>query len=135
MAKPVVTSIIICDNIYRDGVTKKCVLSGTFTKILSFKFPVTHGNLGLYVALTDISEAGKVQVLFRSEEDHDIVIPLPVWEINKIPEDRTETIELCGNLSGLTLPKEGKYEFAIFWNDVFIGAKRVGVIKLVPKSS
>ena len=133
MAKPVVTSIIVCDNIYRDGATKKCVLSGTFTKIMSMNFPASHGNLGIYVALTDISEPGKVQVLFRNEEDHDIVFPLPVWQINKTPEDRTETIELCGNLSGLLIPKEGRYEFAVFWNDAFITSKRIRVIKLLPK--
>jgi hypothetical protein len=135
MAKPVITSIIVCDNIYRDESTKKCVLSGTFSMIMSMRFPAAHGNCGIYVALTDVSEAGKVQVLFRNEQDHDIVIPLPVWQLNKVPDDRTETIELCGNFAGLTLPKEGNYEFAVLWNDGFITAKRIKVIKITPKPS
>ena len=133
MAKPIVSATIICDNVYRDSSTQKCVLSGTFATINGLNFPAIHGHAAIYVAITDISECGTVQVIFRTEPDHNVVAPLPGWKINKIPEDRSETIELCANIVGLPIPKEGIYEFAVFWNDAFIGSKRIAVRKITIK--
>jgi len=130
MARPIVTAIVVCDNVYRDTATQKCVLSGTFTTINGVAFPARHGHAAIYVALTDISECGIVQVVFRTDPEHNVVAALPGWKIEKIPEDRTETIEICGNIAGLPLPSEGRYEFAVFWNDSFIGSKRISVRKM-----
>jgi len=130
MAKPIVTAIVICDNVYRDSATQKCVLSGTFAHINGLNFPALHGHVAIYVAITDLSECGILQVVFRTDNEHNVIAALPGWKIDKIPEDRTETIEICGNIAGLPLPSEGRYEFAVFWNDAFVGSKRITVRKL-----
>ena len=127
MAKPILTATVVCDNIYRDSLTQKCVISGTFAIIHGTKFPAMHGHAAIYVALTDISEKGTVQIVFRTEPDHVVVAALPAWRIEEVPEDRTATIELCGNIAGLPLPSDGNYEFAVFWNNQYLGSKRITV--------
>ena len=135
MPKPFITSIIICDNIYRDKATNKCVISGTFSHILSVNFPIIRGNMGIYVALTDISEAGKLQVIFRREDSGDFAFPLPPWSIPVMPQEhRNRTIELCGNISGLPIPEVGEYVFTAYWNDAEIGSKRISVMLLTPQN-
>lgn len=134
MAKPIITSMIVCDNIYRDQGSQKCVLSGTFSHIFGFKFPTNQVHLAIYIALTDISEEGKLQVIFKREDVvNNFTFPLPVWKVPAMsPDKRNRTIELCGNVAGLPLPEPGEYEFSAFWNDTPIGSKRLSVIFLKP---
>ncbi|MFH1761671.1 MAG: hypothetical protein ABIA63_11285 [bacterium] len=129
MAKPVVQAIVVCDHIYTDRMTGKIVLAGTFADIISVNFPTNHGNLGIYVALTDVSEAGTVRVVFRNENDTDMAFPLPCWKIEK-PIDRIASIELSGNVVGLPMQCEGQFEFLVLWNDVPIGSRRINLKKL-----
>jgi hypothetical protein len=133
MAKPVITALVICDNVYRDAATQKCVISGTFTSINSLNFPAMQGHLAIYLAITDVSECGVLQVIFRTDLDQKVITAFPGWKIDKIPEDRTETIEICVNISGVPLPSEGRYEFAAYWNDSFIASKRISAKKIEVK--
>lgn len=130
MAKPVITAFVICDNVYRDATTQKCVISGTFANINSINFPAMQGHLAIYLAMTDVSECGILQVIFRTDQDQKVVAAFPGWKIEKIPDDRTETIEICVNISGVPLPFEGRYEFAAYWNDQFIASKRIRAKKM-----
>lgn len=127
--KPIVTAIIICDNVYQDKFTNKTVLSGIFTNIVALNFPTQHGNLGLYIALSDVATAGRVQVVLRNIENESISIPIPPLEVKK-PSSRFDTVEVIANLSGIPIPCEGKYAFVVHWNDSCLFEKRINVLKL-----
>ena len=50
---PVVLAMVLCDAIYQDPATQKCTLLGTFSTINVRKFPATHRQLAVHVAMTD----------------------------------------------------------------------------------
>ncbi|MFP4417891.1 MAG: DUF6941 family protein [Fibrobacterota bacterium] len=130
--KPIVLAMVICDYCYRDAHTGKYVLAGTFNSINSPSFPSKHGNCALYVALTDIAAAGTLQLSF-SKEGGDFSMKLPPWEV-KAPENRRAIVEIGGNINGLPLPKEGYYEFTLFWDDAMIFSRRLRAAKVdLPK--
>lgn len=129
--KPTLQAVVICDHMYQDKATDKTVLSGTFGRIMSQSFPARHGNLGIYVALTDVSRSGRVQVVLRSAENENFAVPLPPWEIVvRDQNSRLGTAEVGGNVAGLVFPVSGIYEFAVFWDDVWLGGKRIEVGQL-----
>jgi len=127
---PTLQAIIICDHLYQDKSTNKTVISGTFGAIMCASFPAKHGNLGVYVALTNVSRTGRVQVVLRGE-DEKFALPLPPWDVVvKGQEGRLGTAEVGGNVVGLAFPAAGIYEFVVHWDDVPIGGKRIEVGQL-----
>jgi len=46
-------SIIICDDIYRDEVSKKLVIVGTFNRVTAPSFPCKHGRMSVLLTLTN----------------------------------------------------------------------------------
>ena len=123
-----ISAIIICDHVYRDKATNKCVLSGTFSSILSKAFPTRHGNMGIYVSITDVPEKGRVRAIIKHHDDEKKLIELPSWEIQNLPE-RSTTLELCGNISGIVFEKEGGHDISIYWNDQFLCSRQINLVK------
>jgi len=126
--KPIVLAMIICDYYYRDAHTGKSILSGTFSSINSPSFPAKHGNCAIYIALTDISQSGELQLVFK-KEDGPFSMKLPAWQV-KGPGDRRAVVEIGGNINGLPLPEEGDYEFVVYWNETEIFARRFRASKI-----
>jgi hypothetical protein len=126
--KPIVLAMVVCDYCYRDAHTGKYILAGTFNSINSPSYPSKHGNSAVYIALTDIARAGKLQLRFR-KEGGDFKMDLPPWNVNA-PESRRAVVEIGGNINGLPLPEEGYYEFAVFWEDSEIFARRLRAVKM-----
>jgi hypothetical protein len=51
--KPTCISILICDDVYRDEITKKLVVVGTFNRINAESFPCKHGRVVVLFSITD----------------------------------------------------------------------------------
>lgn len=126
--KPIVLAMIVCDYYYRDAHTGKSILAGTFSSINSPSFPTKHGNCAVYLAITDVAAAGKLQLVFR-KEGGSFSMKLPSWEV-KSPGDRRAVVEIGGNINGLPLPEEGDYEFLVLWDGVEVFSRRMGANKL-----
>ncbi|MBD3315952.1 MAG: hypothetical protein GF344_09210 [Chitinivibrionales bacterium] len=126
--KPIVLAMVVCDYYYRDAHTGKSILAGTFSSINSSSFPSKHGNCAVYIAMTDVAQAGEVQLEFR-KEGGGFSMKLPPWQV-KSPEDRTAVVEIGGNINGLPLPEEGSYEFVVTWNGMEIFSRRLKAIKI-----
>jgi hypothetical protein len=121
--KPIILAMIICDYYYRDAGTGKSVIAGTFSTINSPLFPSKHGNCAVYIALTDVAQNGKLQLVFR-KEGGPFKMELPPWDVTR-PDDRRTVIEIGGNINGLPLPEEGFYEFAVLWDSHEIFTRRL----------
>lgn len=120
--------MVVCDFYYRDAGTGKSVIAGTFSTINSPAFPSKHGNCAIYLALTDVAQSGKCQLVFRKEAGT-FSMQLPPWEVNA-PADRRTVIEIGGNINGLPIPEEGFYEFAVLWDGSEIFVRRLQAIKV-----
>jgi len=121
--KPIVLAMVLADHYYRDANTGKSIITGTFNSINCSDFPTKHGNVAIYISLTDIATSGNVQLAFRKTGD-DFSMDLPSWTIDS-PEQRHTVVEIGGNISGLPLPKEGEYEFVVSWNGMEICSRRL----------
>ena len=128
MVKPIVLAMVICDYYYRDAHTGKSVLAGTFSSINSPSYPTKHGNCSVYLALTDVASAGKLQLVFK-KEDGEFNMQLPPWDVAD-PDNRRAIIEIGGNINGLFLPEEGYYEFNVLWNNMMISSRRLQAVKV-----
>lgn len=128
--KPIVLAMVLCDHYYRDANTGKSILTGTFSTINCPTFPSKHGNCAVYVALSDVAQNGKVQLIFRKGS---FTLELPEWDVEK-PDDRGKVVEIGGNINGLPLPEQGDYEFVVSWDGVEIATRRLRA-KLERKSS
>lgn len=126
--KPIVLAMVVCDFYYRDTHTGKSVLAGTFSSINSATFPTKHGNCAVYIALTDVVRAGKLQLVFK-QETGDFSMQLPPWEV-QTPDDRRVVVEIGGNINGLPLPAEGDYEFVVLWDGLEIFSRRLRATKV-----
>ncbi len=126
--KPIVLAMIICDQYYRDVHTGKSVLAGTFSSINSPSFPTKHGNCAVYLALTDVAQDGRLQLVFK-KEDGDFSMKLPPWNVQR-QENRRAVVEIGGNINGLPLPEEGDYEFLVLWGEHEIFSRRLRAVKI-----
>ncbi len=126
--KPIVLAMIVCDHYYRDVHTGKSVLAGTFSSINSPSFPTKHGNCAVYLAMTDVAQDGKLQLVFK-KENGDFSMKLPPWEVKR-PETRRAVVEVGGNINGLPLPEEGDYEFVVVWEGLEIFSRRMRAVKV-----
>ncbi|MFW5653526.1 MAG: DUF6941 family protein [Planctomycetota bacterium] len=87
---PVVLAVVLADVVYRDPISNKYSMIGTFSGVASRTFPCTHPSLGIYVAMTDVygeiplvitivnAENGKE--IFRIEGGMKTASPLAVVE-------------------------------------------------------
>jgi hypothetical protein len=120
--------MVVCDYYYRDAHTGKSILAGTFSSINSSSFPSKHGNCAVYIAMTDVAQAGEVQLEFR-KEGGGFSMKLPPWQVKR-PDDRTAVVEIGGNINGLPLPEEGSYEFVVSWNGMEIFSRRLKAVRI-----
>lgn len=123
--KPIVLAMILADHYYRDSNTGKSIITGTFNSINCSGFPTKHGNVAVYVSLTDIATSGKLQITFRKIAG-DFTMELPEWTV-ECPEHRHSVVEIGGNIAGLPLPEFGEYEFLVKWNGNEICSRRLTV--------
>jgi hypothetical protein len=121
--KPIVLAMVLADHYYRDSNSGKSIITGTFNSINCSDFPTKHGNVAVYISLTDIATNGEVQLIFR-KQDSDFSMDLPTWRI-EAPEIRHTVVEIGGNISGLPLPESGEYEFVVSWNGMEICSRRL----------
>ena len=99
-------SIILCDQVYRDEVTKKLIIVGTFNRIYAKEIPCRHSSLSVLFSLTN--GKGKYNLSLsveHAETGHEVAAisgpfempdPLAIVEINMAFED-------------LVFPYDGKY--------------------------
>ena len=111
-ADPDVLSLIVCDQIITDRVTGKVSLIGMFSAIHSPRFPVTHPQTCVYVALTD--GHGKTPITVRIVDANEARKPLVNGNGMVEFKDPRMIANLALQFHGLTFPEPGQYRVQIW---------------------
>jgi len=121
---PVLVAALVCDVAVTDPNTRKNNLIGIFDRVNVGKFPTTR-RMSLYVKVTD------------AEGDYDTEVRYVQVGSGKVlaqaqgklhSANRLASVELLIQFPPLPIPAEGRYEFQIRTNSVFLGATFIDAI-------
>ena len=96
---PNVQAIILCDHIYRDDETGKCVLAGTFNRVFLEQVPGEYHPASIYLNLTDFHVQHSIQFRFIRLTDQAILDESPQFVFSH--DDRREPHECIFDLPPL----------------------------------
>ncbi len=116
---PQVQAIVLCDHIYRDDETGKCVLAGTFNRVFLEEFPGNYHPASIYLNLSDFHGQHVVQFRFVRLADQKVIDESPQFPIAH--DDRREPHECIFDLPPLEFPEAGRYSLEIFYDSELIG--------------
>ncbi len=111
---PLVQAILLCDRVYKDDDSTKCVLAGTFNKVRLAEFPAEYSPATLYINLSDFSGLHKVSFRFKRLVDDTILEESPEFEIYH--DDRREHHECIFELPPMEFPEPGRYTWEVIFN-------------------
>ena len=120
---PDVLALIVCDQIITDRITGKQSLIGMFATIHSWRYPVVHPQLCVYVALTD--GRGKTQVTIRLVDAEESRKPLVQGKGIVEFKDPRAIANLALQFHGLTFPGPGEYRVQLLCNDTLLREARL----------
>ena len=125
MNRPVLQALVLADHIYRDMLTGKGVIAGTFNSLKSVNFPTVFARTTFaYMSLTDF--LGKVELALRYVDlnDHKVLMecPVKVESANKLG-----TVEVIVEVPQFPMPHPGPYAFDVVCNDELLGSLRIHV--------
>jgi hypothetical protein len=126
-ANPDVLSLIVCDQIITDRVTGKVSLIGMFAAVHAPRFPVSHPQICVYVALTD--GHGKTPITIRIVDANDA--RRPIVEGKGIVEfkDPRMIANLALQFHGLTFPEAGQYRVQIWSGSSLLREARLHLVQ------
>jgi len=125
---PSIKAMLICDRVITEVGTNKKSLIGIFENIMSSKFPCVHHSLSVYVNFTDALGKYNFKLELVDVEGNKVLNAAEIKDANIV--DKLSTNELAFNLQGLSFPHPGKYEFRIYANGKFFGAKSFTIVQM-----
>ena len=118
---PIVHAIILCDHIYKDDDSGKCVLAGTFNRVRLPEFPGEYPRFAsLYLNLSDFSGFHTVSFRFKRLSDDFVIEESPEFHLEH--EDRREHHECIFELPPMEFDGPGRYT----WEVIFDGEEIIG---------
>ena len=125
---PVVLAMVLCDAIYQDPATQKCTLLGTFSTINVRKFPATHRQMAVHVAMTDGYGQTKIKLMLtHTNESKD---PLFSQEGTIEFGNPRVVAELNFTVTNLMFHEAGEYRLQVYGNDELLAERRLYVMDL-----
>jgi hypothetical protein len=125
---PVLVAALICDTAAQDPSTRKKSLIGIFDRLFVAKYPVQR-PMAFYVKVTDAVGWYRISMKFVQTDSGQTLA-----EINAEVEfaDRLGSQDFIVQPPPLPIPAPGRYEFQVWFNDVFLGA---AFLDAVPRPS
>jgi hypothetical protein len=115
---PVLVAVIICDIAVADPSTGKSNLIGIFDRINVGKFP-TQRPMSLFVKLTDADGYYQTQMKYVQVNTGKMIAEAK-GEFHS--NDKLASSNISINFPPLPIPEEGRYEFQIWANNMFLGS-------------
>jgi len=116
--RPQCRAIVLCDVIYRDEVTKKLILVGTFHVINTLALPCTHPGMALYLTLNEGNGEYDFRIVFEHVETGQKILetrgPLRF-------ENPNQLIEVNAPFAGISFVNSGRYDIQAWVDDHLIG--------------
>ena len=125
---PHVQAIVLCDHIYRDDTTGKCVIAGTFNRVYLHEFPGSYQPASIYLNLSDFSGRHVIAFRFMRLSDQLILIESPGFQLSH--DDRKEHHECIFDLPPLEFPDPARYTLEILYDGELIGHADVEALEL-----
>lgn len=128
MRVPTVKSILICDQIIDDAITRKKTLVGIFERLFAHQFPVQHGMLGIFFQVTEAAGDFDFSMeLADLDQEH-------VMGVAELPRARIDNAagvsSFALSFQGLRFDHPGTYEFRLWCNKELIGQLPLQVVQL-----
>ncbi len=125
---PDVLSLLVCDQIITDRMTGKQSLIGIFSTIHSWRFPIIHPQLCVYVALTD--GRGKTPLTIRIVDSDENRRPV-VQGTGMVEFHNPRAIaNLALQFQGLRFEEPGEHRIQIMCKDAMLRDARLTVVKV-----
>ena len=120
---PILLSVIICDQVITDLITRKNTLVGVFDNINAIQFPARHAWLAIFCQLTN--GRGRVPITVRLVDVGDSDTVLGEFKVEESFKDPREVRNLRLDIGGTVFPHEGEYRFQIYADEEFLGERRI----------
>ena len=114
---PLLVAAVICDAAVEDPSTKKKTLVGIFDRILVRKFP-TQRPLSLYMKIADALGRYAMQVKVVNASTGQ---PLMDIDGDLVVRDKLRSTEFLVPIPAMPVPTEGRYEFQVWFNGMYVG--------------
>ncbi len=119
--KPIVLSMLICDEVIEDRETSKKSLIGLFNNIHSEKIPCVHPRICVFSTLTDGKGDCNVALKFVKQDDENQLLsfeaPIKFF-------DPKQVVELKFEICGLVLPEFGDYRFDLYYEQELLISRK-----------
>ena len=122
---PYLVAALICDVAVADPSTGKKNLIGIFTRVNVGRFP-TQRPMTLYVKLTDAEGHYKFEVRYIQLSSGKVLAGAD-GELQV--DNRLASPDLFIDFPSLAIPAEGRYEFQIWANSVFLGSTSIDTVQ------
>ena len=114
---PSVVAMLICDQIINEEGTNKKSLIGVFENFNSPVFPVLMPRLAVYVKLVDAQGEYVFKLRLVGLKNESLVAEFGI-QANIV--DASHHSELALNIGNLPIPEPGKYEFQLYYEEIFL---------------
>lgn len=128
LPKPNILSLIVCDQIITDRMTGKQSLIGMFSRVHASRFPTSHPQLSVFVALTD--GHGKSELMIRIVDTNDERPPIVEGKGTVDFKNPRAIANLALQFHGLTFPEPGEYRVQIWSEGELLREARLELVKV-----
>ena len=122
---PLLVAALVCDVAVADPSTGKKNLIGIFDQVQVSKFP-TQQPISLYFKVADAEGFYKFEVRYLQVNTGEVIAHA---EGELRATDRLATSDLHLPFLPLPIPKEGRYEFQIWANSMFLGSTSIAAVQ------
>jgi hypothetical protein len=124
---PDVIALIVCDQIITDRVSGKISLIGMFSTIHATRFPATHPQLSVFVALTEGHT--KTPIAIRIVDANEARKPLVEGNGTVQFKDPMAIANLALQFHGLVFPEPGQYRVQIWSRGALLREARLHLVQ------
>jgi len=124
---PSVVAMLICDQIINEAGTNKKSLIGIFENFSSPGFPVLMPRLAVYVKLVDAEGVYQFKLRLVKLRDESLVAEI---DIQATIVDSSHHSELAINMGNLPIPEPAKYEFQLYYGEVFLHRVTIDAVQI-----